>query len=135
VPDKDYSHRSLADKLGLKAGMRIRVSGDVGEKLELDAAERVGGSTRLSKDLDLIVRGIASVGEAEDFFARERPRLADHAAIWLVTRKRGDARYVQQEDLMPLAKSFDLVDNKVCAVDDQHSAIRFVIPKHLRNSR
>jgi hypothetical protein len=134
MPDADYSHRSLADKLGLRPGMRVRVSGDVGDALLEDAAERVGGSIALSKDLDVVIRGVASVGEAEDLFERLRPTLADHSAIWLVTRKKGHAKYVKQEDLIPLGKSFELVDNKICSVDDEHSAMRFVVPKELRTS-
>jgi hypothetical protein len=132
VPDADYSHRTLADKLGLKPGMRVRVSGDVGDALPTDAAERVGGSITLKTDLDVIIRGVGSEAEAEDLFERLRPSLADHAVIWLVTRKKGHPRYVKQEDLIALGKSFELVDNKICSVDDDHSAMRFVIPKALR---
>lgn len=135
MAERDYSHRSLADKLGLQQGMRVRVTGDVGEALLIDAAERVGGSIKRTKDLDVGIFGIGSIREAEDVFGRIRPNLPDDAAIWMVTRKKGHPAYVKQEDLMPLGKSFDLVDNKVCSVDDEHSAIRFVVPKELRRPR
>lgn len=135
VTERDYSHRGLADKLGLQPGMRVRVTGDVGEQLISDAAERVGDSLKRTKDLDVGIFGVASVGAAESVFERFRPDLPDDAAIWLVTRKKGHADYVKQEDLMPLGKAFDLVDNKVCSVDDDHSAIRFVVPKDLRGPR
>lgn len=123
MTEKDYSHRSLSDKLGIKPGMRVRIAGDVGDELPRSA---------LRADLDIIIEAVASVGEAEDLFERLRPSLNDTAAIWVVTRKKGHANYVKQEDLMPLAKTFDLVDNKVCSVDEEHSAIRFVVPKQLR---
>ena len=132
MPERDYSHRSLADKLGLKPGMRIRVSGDVGDTLRADAAERVGGSISRRSGLDMIVAGVTSVAAAEDLLERERPALADEAVIWLVTRKKGQPGYVRQEDLIPAGKAFDLVDNKICSVDDDHSAIRFVVPRELR---
>jgi hypothetical protein len=125
MTERDYSHRALGDKLGVKQGMRVRIAGDVGDELP-----RSG----LRADLDIIIEGVPSVAAAEDLFGRLRPTLRDDAVIWLVTRKKGHAHYVKQEDLMPLAKSFDLVDNKVCSVDDEHSAIRFVVPKHLRAS-
>lgn len=121
--ERDYSHRSLADKLGLKPGMRVRISGDVGDELPRSA---------LRADLDVIIEGVPSVAAVEDLFERVRPTLNDHAAIWIVTRKKGHPNYVKQEDLMPLAESFDLVDNKVCSVDEEHSAIRFIVPKQLR---
>lgn len=125
MTERDYSHRTLADKLGLKPGMRVRIAGDVGDELPRSA---------LRADLDILIEGVPSVEAAEDLFERVRPTLRDDAAIWIVTRKKGHANYVKQEDLMPLAKAFDLVDNKVCSVDADHSAIRFVVPKQLRTS-
>lgn len=132
MAERDYSHRSLADKLGLEPGMRVRVTGDVGATLLAEAAERVGDSLRRRSDLDVAIVGIASVAEGADQLERLRADLPDHGAIWIVTRKKGHPAYVKQEDLMPLGKSLGLVDNKVCAVDADHSAIRFVVPKHLR---
>ncbi|MFT4048443.1 MAG: DUF3052 family protein [Solirubrobacterales bacterium] len=132
MTERDYSHRTLADKLGLKPGMRVRVSGDVGEQLPLDAAERVGGSIRRRSELDVAIIGVDSEQTAERAFESLRPTLPGHGAIWIVTRKKGHPDYVKQEDLMPLAKSFDLVDNKICSVDEEHSAIRFVVPRKLR---
>lgn len=131
---RDYSHRRLADKLGLRAGMRVRVSGDVGEALIAAAEEAVEGSIRRVKDLDVLIHGVGGLREAEDIFERVRPTLSDEAAIWIVTRKKGDPRYVKQEDLMPLGRAFGLVDNKICSVDDEHSAIRFVVPRAQRGS-
>lgn len=125
MAERDYSHRTLTDKLGIKPGMRVRIAGDVGDELT---------RSNLRADLDIIVEGVSSVGAAELLFERVRPTLGDSAAIWIVTRKKGHRDYVKQEDLMPLAKTYDLVDNKVCSVDSDHSAIRFVVPKHLRTS-
>lgn len=125
MTERDYSHRTLTDKLGIRPGMRVRVAGDVGDEL---------ARSNLRADLDIIVEGVASLGAAELLFERLRPTLNDSAAIWIVTRKKGHRDYVKQEDLMPLAKAFDLVDNKVCSIDADHSAIRFVVPKHLRTS-
>ena len=132
MAEKDYSHRSVVDKLGLKPGMRVRMTGNLGDDLKMAAKSRIGGSLLRSGDLDVIVRAIKSVDEAEEFISRVRPQLQGDAALWLVTRKKGDPRYVKQEDLIPLGKSFELVDNKVCSIDAERSAIRFVIPKELR---
>jgi hypothetical protein len=124
MSERDYSHRTLPEKLGMKPGMRIRVAGDIGDELPRSS---------LRTNLDLIIEGAESVDAAEEIFERVRPTLRGDAAVWIVTRKKGHARYVKQGDLIPLAKAFDLVDNKVCSVDADHSAIRFVVPKHLRS--
>lgn len=125
MAERDYSHRKLEDKLGIKPGMRVRIAGDVGDDLPRSA---------LRADLDIIIEGVPSVEAVEDLFEKVRPTLNDSAAIWVVTRKKGHANYVKQEDLIPLGKTFDLVDNKICSVDDHHSAIRFVVPRRLRAS-
>jgi hypothetical protein len=132
MTERDYSHRKLADKLGLKPGMRVRITGEVGDDLRSAAAERIGDSLARRSDLDLIIAGVSSIRTAEDLLEELRPKLQDHAAIWLVTRKRGHPDYVKQEDLMPLAASLRLVDNKICSVDETHSAIRFVVPRSER---
>lgn len=126
MTERDYSHRKLADKLGIKQGMRVRASGDLGDAAALGSAIRT--------DVDLHLQGVKSLASADSFLERVRPTLADTAAIWFVTRKKGHPNYVKQEDLMPLGKAFDLVDNKICSVDDTHSAIRFVVPKRLRTN-
>jgi hypothetical protein len=133
MAEKDYSHRSVVDKLGLKPGMRVRMTGDVGNELKSAAKTRIGGSLLRSGDLDVIVRAVRSVDEADEFVERVRPQLSGSAALWLVTRKKGDPRYIQQEELIPIGKAHDLVDNKVCSIDDTRSAMRFVIPKELRD--
>ncbi|MGH2906362.1 MAG: DUF3052 family protein [Solirubrobacterales bacterium] len=132
MAEKDYSHRSVVDKLGLHQGMRVRMTGDVGAELKTAAKARIGGSLLRSGDLDVIVRAVRTVEEADEFVERVRPQLHDDAVLWLVTRKKGDPRYIKQEDLIPVGKAHELVDNKICSIDETRSAMRFVIPKHLR---
>ncbi|MFY9264686.1 MAG: hypothetical protein WAO61_04590 [Solirubrobacterales bacterium] len=132
MSERDYSHRTAIDKLGLKPGMRVRMTGDIGAELKSAAKLEIGGSLLRSGELDLIVRVVKSVAEADEFLGRVRDQIVGDGAIWLVTWKRGDPRYVMQEELIPLGPPHRLVDNKVCAIDDRRSAIRFVIPRELR---
>lgn len=132
MPEKDYSHRSAIDKLGLKPGMRVRMTGNLGDELKHAAKARINGSLLRSGELDMIVRQIGDLEEAEEFIGRVRGQMLDHSVLWIVTRKKGDPRYVVQEKLIPIGKSFDLVDNKVCSIDESRSAMRFVVPKELR---
>jgi hypothetical protein len=130
--EKNYPHRSAVDKLGLVPGMRVRMTGNLGDELKIAAKSRIGGSLLRSGDLDMIVRAVNSVEEADEFVERVRPQLSGGAALWLVTRKQGDSRYVKQEDLIPVGKAHGLVDNKICSIDAERSAMRFVIPRDRR---
>lgn len=113
--------------------MRVRITGDVGDELKSAAKARLGASLLRTGDLDLIVRAVASVSEADEFLGRVREQMLDRSVVWLVTWKKGDPRYVKQEDLIPLGTAHRLVDNKTCSVDDRRSGIRFVVPRELRS--
>jgi hypothetical protein len=58
--------------------------------------------------------------------------MRDTGSLWLITRKRGHERYVNQMQLVPGAKRRGLIDNKTCSIDDERSGIRFVVPRALR---
>jgi hypothetical protein len=130
--ERDYSHRSAVEKLGVEPGLRVRMTGDLGDELKVSAKERVGGSIQRRGPVDVIVCMVASLDEADRFLRAVRPTLQGHTAVWLATWKKGDHRYVKQEDLIPIGKRHDLVDNKTCALDDQRSAMRFVVPRSSR---
>lgn len=132
MTEKDYSHRSTVEKLGIEHGMRVRITGDVGDELKNAAKARLGSSLLRSGNLDLIVRAVNSIDEADEFLGRIRDEMHGRSVVWIVTRKKGDPRYVKQEDLIPLGRSHSLVDNKTCSIDDQRSGIRFVVPKEQR---
>src|ERR1700679_2912916 len=56
TPERDYSHRLLVDKLGIKAGQRISVMGVESAEFLTELAARVPDYSRgkLIKDADLI---------------------------------------------------------------------------------
>lgn len=128
----DYSHRSVAQKLGVKPGERIEIVGDVGPGLRRDVKEAVGRGLVKSGLLDGAVVMVESLDDAEGIFSEYRPRLRDTAYLWLVTRKRRHERYVNQMHLVPTAKQHGMIDNKTCSIDEDRSGIRFVIPRALR---
>jgi len=134
--EKDYSHRSVVDKLGIKPGQRVRITGDVGDALKAAAKSRIGGSLLRSGEFDVIVRLVRSTDEADAFLSRVRPQMREQSsAIWLATWKNGDPRYLAQEELISIGKLHGLVDNKTCSIDDKRSAMRFVIPRALREEQ
>ena len=132
APDTDYSHRSAIQKLGLKPGERMEIAGDVGPGLRRDAKEALGRGLVRSGGLDGAIVLVESEDEAKEVFVRYRPRLRDTGYLWLITRKRGHEKYLNQMALVPFAKRLGLIDNKTCSIDDDRSGIRFVVPRALR---
>jgi hypothetical protein len=128
----DYSHRSAVQKLGVREGDRVEISGDVGTGLRRDVKEVSGRGLVKSGDLDGAIVLVASLEEAEKCLDTYRPRLRDNGYLWLITWKRGHDDYVNQMHLVPPAKQRGLIDNKTCSVDDERSGIRFVVPRALR---
>lgn len=133
MAEKDYSHRSTVQKLGVKPGERLEVTGDVGFGLRGEAKEAAGRGLVRSGQLDGAIVLIESLEEAQKALVRYRARMRDDGYLWLVTRKRGHDGYLNQMTIVPHAKRVGLIDNKTCSMDDQRSGIRFVVPRALRS--
>jgi hypothetical protein len=131
--EKDYSHRTTVQKLGVKPGDRIEVHGDVGPGLRKDVKEASGRGLVKSGELDGAIVALDSLEEAVDVFAAYRKRVKDAGYLWLITRKRGHDNYLNQMLLVPFGKRHGLIDNKTCSIDDSRSGIRFVVPRAKRN--
>jgi len=135
APGADYSHRTTVEKLGIRAGQRVEVAGDIGPGLRAQLLAALDRGFVDAGDLDGVLALVESPAEAEASFGTYRPRLRDDGFIWLLTRKRGQPAYLDQMTLVPPAKERGLIDNKTCSVDDIRSAIRFVIPRAHRAKR
>ena len=131
--EKDYSHRTTVQKLGVKPGDRIEVQGDVGPGLRKDVKEASGRGLVKSGELDGAIVALNSLEEADGVFAAYRSRIKDSGYLWLITRKRGHESYLNQMLLVPFGKRCGLIDNKTCSIDDSRSGIRFVVPRAKRN--
>jgi hypothetical protein len=130
--ERDYSHRSTVQKLGVSPEQRVEITGDVGAGLRRDVKDAIGRGLVKSGQLDGAIVLVESEDEAKEAFVRYRPRLRDTGYLWMITRKRGHDRYLNQMALVPFAKRLGLIDNKTCSIDDDRSGIRFVIPRALR---
>ncbi len=131
--ERDYSHRTVVQKLGVKPDERVEVAGDVGPTLRTELKEAIGRGLVKSGELDGAVVVIESMDDAPEQILRYRARLKDTGYLWIVTRKRGHDRYVDQMKLVPIAKKVGLIDNKTCSMDETRSGIRFVVPRALRS--
>jgi hypothetical protein len=126
-PERNYSHRALLDKLGVKSGQHICVLGVEDAQFLHDLAARVPDFVREkpSKDADLIFLA------AEDVKTLARMKslagaIQKAGAIWVVYPK--GLKHIREVDVMASGRSACLTDNKVCRFSDTHTALRFVIP-------
>jgi Protein of unknown function (DUF3052) len=130
--ERDYSHRTAVQKLGIKPEQRVEVTGDVGSGLRRDVKQAVGRGLVKSGELDGAIVLVESEEEAKEALVRYRARLRDTGYLWVITRKRGHESYLNQMTLVPHAKRLGLIDNKTCSIDEGRSGIRFVVPRALR---
>ena len=125
-PERDYSHRLLLDKLGVKQGQRIAVLGVQDAAFLNDLAERVLDVSRDSpREADLVFLA------AEDLQALARLKslagaIQKNAAVWVVYPK--GQKHIREADVINAGKSAGLTDNKGCRFSETHTALRFVIP-------
>ena len=132
MPEKDYSHREVVDKLGIRPGQAVVVAsrGYVDDGLRARIVERVGRALAdADEPADVILTDVDDRDDPVALLARWKPRLQPAGGIWLLTRKRGQPGYVDQRELIDAGGPAGLVDNKVCSVSNTISAMRFVIRK------
>ena len=132
MSERDYSHRTAVQKLGVKEGERIEVVGDVGPGLRDGLKEAIGRGLVRAGELDGAVVLVENMDEAKETLVRYRARIKDSGYLWIVTRKRGHERYLNQMQIVPIAKRVGMIDNKTCSIDDERSGIRFVVPRAAR---
>jgi Protein of unknown function (DUF3052) len=132
MSERDYSHRTTVQKLGVGEGERIEVAGDVGPGLRDGVKAAIGRGLVRAGELDGAIVLVESLDEAKEALVRYRARLKDSGYLWLITRKRGHERYLNQMHTVPVAKRIGMIDNKTCSIDEDRSGIRFVVPRALR---
>jgi hypothetical protein len=130
--ERDYSHRTTVQKLGVQPEQRVEVTGDVGSGLRRDVKQAVGRGLVKSGELDGAIVLVESEEEGKEALVRYRARLRDTGYLWVITHKRGHEHYLNQMLLVPHAKRLGLIDNKTCSIDEARSGIRFVVPRALR---
>jgi Protein of unknown function (DUF3052) len=128
---KDYGHRDILDKLGIQAGHALTFENiPLDDSLVQRALERAGRPPATDDEqVDIILVLIDDTKDAAEVMQRWRPRLQPTGSIWLLTYKRGKPGYIDQRELIALGPEVGLVDNKICSVSAEISALRFVIRK------
>jgi hypothetical protein len=126
-----YSGTPLVKKLGIGEGHRVAIlrapDGFAATLGELPDAVRVSGAGK--GEVDVAILFVRSRAELEKGFRAAAARLHPSGGLWIAWPKRASGiatdmnENVAREVILPTG----LVDNKVCAVDDVWSGLRFVV--------
>jgi hypothetical protein len=124
-PERDYSHRSRLEKLGVREGSSVLLSGLADAEFE---SELRGAGAKLDAEppFDLVFARAEQVSDLEQLSQLSR-LIQPAGAIWVV-RTKGNSRSLRETDIIHAAKRFGLVDNKIASFSDSLSAMRLVIP-------
>jgi hypothetical protein len=126
-PERDYSHRSRLDKLGVKPEQRIALLGirDGSFLKELGMRAKDVSVDHPRADCDLI---FYAAEDKKDLARLETlaASIRKNGAIWVVYPK--GQSHIREVDVIGAGKGAGLVDNKVVGFSDTHTALRLVIP-------
>ena len=117
---------SLLDKLGIRAGSRVHVSGLEDEAaFASELAARGVVRVPLDRTAAIVVLGLTKQAELKRLTAA-RKKLADTAALWAVWPK--GKKELTEDHVRSAALACGLVDVKVARFSDVRSALKLVVP-------
>ena len=127
-----YSGTPLVQKLGIKESAAVLlVSPPEGflETLGPLPAEAVIVSPRSGEKLDVALLFVLSRKKLEQEFTRQAARLKPAGGLWVCWPKKASRvpTDLTEDIVREVGLAAGLVDNKVCAVDETWSGLRFVI--------
>jgi hypothetical protein len=121
---------SRLQKLGVKHGMRVVLIG-IADRTFRQEIESAGADVATGPaGADLVFLAVERASDLD----RIRPlagAIAPDGAVWVVRRK-GPAAAVSERDSMTAGKRAGLVDVKVVAFSETHTAEKYVIPRNAR---
>jgi hypothetical protein len=126
-----YSGTPLPKKLGIRAA---GPSGSGASRVRLVAApggfaETLGPFVSARGEADVIVLFSKSARDLHKAFALAMKSLQKNGGLWVAWPKKasGVATDLDENAVREAGLSFGLVDNKVCAIDEVWSGLRFVV--------
>jgi len=132
-----YAAKDIVDKLGVRPGDAVLYEG---AKKDAELVRRIRAKAgrppaRAGEQADVIVFWAKSAQEVTPTLKRLRRRMTPAGGLWVITAKRDKERAGRPylgNDLIALGLASGLVDNKICAVSDTDTAMRFVIRRSER---
>ena len=119
-----YSGTPLPRKLGIKDGSRVRLIG-APERF----ARALGVLPRRRGEADVIVLFAHSAAGLSRTFPSARKALRQDGGLWVAWPKKasGVSTDLTEASVRGFGLAQGLVDNKVCAIDETWSGLRFVV--------
>ena len=136
-----YSGTPLPRKLGIKEGHSVATLGAPTHFQSLldplPASVRVRSDLRAKGLFDVLVAFVRSEAELRSRFDRARGRLDPFGGLWVAWPKQSSALAtgLRESHVRSYGLSTGLVDNKICAIDQNWSGLRFVVRKADRPRR
>jgi hypothetical protein len=131
-----YSGTPLPKKLGIKEGMLLATvhAPDAFDTTLGALPAEVEWRNRLSPGLDVVVAFYTSRTALAREWSRLTAAVAPNGTVWIAWPKRASKvpTDITEDVLRELLLPTGWVDNKVCAIDDTWSGLRFVIRKENR---
>ena len=132
-----YSGTPLAQKLGITPDMTVLVVNAPKDYRSILGALPKGVSILAkteSNRAQLVHLFVRSLKELDDLLPDARKAMATDGAIWVSWYKKASKieTDVTEDAIRARALKTDLVDVKVCAVNDLWSGLKLVVRKHLR---
>jgi hypothetical protein len=117
-----YSGTPLPRKLGIKDGSRVAIVA-APDGFELDAE-----LVPLGADMDVILLFVLELRELERCFTELAALLRPSGGLWIAWPKQasGVETDLREGSVRRTGLAHGLVDNKVCAIDETWSGLRFV---------
>ncbi len=132
-----YSGTPLPQKLGIRAGARLAIVGappDFTRTLGVlpDEVEHTGLP---GAPVDVLIAFYTDAASLRASFERQARSVAPDGALWIAWPKRasGVATDLDGNVLREVGLPSGMVDNKVCAIDEVWSGLRFVVRKENRS--
>ena len=134
-----YSGTPLARKLGIREGSLVALLG-APEGFEAELAPLPDGvrlRRRLQRDLDVAVLFVTDRRRLEQRFGPAAAALQPAGGLWVAWPRRssGVTTDLTENALREVGLPAGLVDNKVCAINECWSGLRFVIRRENRPRR
>ena len=131
-----YSGTPLAKKLGVKEGHRVAWLGapDGFDALVAPLPDGVEVGRRLAKGLDVLVQFTTSRAELAERVPKLKEAVFPAGAAWIAWPKKASkvATDITEDVVREVAFPHQLVDTKVCAIDETWSGLKLVVRKEHR---
>lgn len=132
--EKIKNPKGLVEKLGVDADKKVLILGklDGGLVKQLEATGAKVAKSARGKDFD-IVFVVANKKPDLEQITKARVLMTAVGAIWIVYAKGKEE--LTERDVLTGGRTRELTDNKQVKVDETLTAVRFVIPVHLRKNK